>query len=92
MTDYNAQLYERAKELECMYRVEETLQNKKLTFPAIMKELAELIPIGFTIPSACRIRITLWDDTFSADDFSPRRNTAPHSAGYECVGEIAMGY
>ena len=51
--DYNAQLYERAKELECMYRVEETLQNKKLTLPAIMKELAELIPIGFTIPSAC---------------------------------------
>lgn len=92
--DYNAQLYERAKELECMYRVEETLQNKKLTLPAIMKELAELIPIGFTIPSACRIRITLWDDTFSADDFSRAEilHRSPLMAGYECVGEIAMGY
>ncbi|NLB80580.1 MAG: hypothetical protein GX800_02955 [Clostridiaceae bacterium] len=46
MKDYNAQLYERAKELECMYRVEETLQNKKLTLPAVMKELAELILVG----------------------------------------------
>lgn len=94
MKDYNAQLYERAKELECMYRVEETLQNKKLTLPAVTKELMELIPIGFTIPSACRIKITLWEDTFSADDFSRAETLyrSPLMARHECVGEIAMGY
>lgn len=92
--DYNAQLYERAKELECMYKVEETLQNNTLTLPAVMKELAEMIPIGFTMPSACRIRITIWSDTFAADDFSRAEimHRSPLVAGHERVGEIAMGY
>ena len=42
MKDYNAQLYERAKELECMYRVEETVQNTKLPLAAVMKARAAL--------------------------------------------------
>lgn len=92
--DDHAQLYERAKELECLYQVEATLKNKQLTFPKRMKELTELIPLGFTIPTACRIKITMGDDAFFADDFSCAEilQQVPLMAGYVCIGEITMGY
>lgn len=54
MDNYDTQmLAERAKELECMYAVDEVLQNKSLTLSAAMMELVGVIPIGFTAPAAC---------------------------------------
>ncbi len=92
--DYNEQLFERAKELECMYMVDEVLQNKKLTLPAAIKKLVDTIPIGFTAPAACRIKITLWDDSYAADDFSRAEilHRSPLVVREERVGELAMGY
>ena len=94
MTDYNAQLFERAKELECMYMVDEVLQNEKLTLPAVMKELVTIIPVGFTLPEACRIQITLWNEVFAEKDFSRATvlHSAPLMAGEEGAGELTMGY
>ena len=37
MNNYDSHLYERAKELECLYQVDEVLQNKGLTLPDAMK-------------------------------------------------------
>ncbi|NLT13952.1 MAG: hypothetical protein GXY05_06370, partial [Clostridiales bacterium] len=45
--EYKSQLNERAKELKCMYMVDEVLQNKTLTLPAAMTELVNKIPTGF---------------------------------------------
>lgn len=92
--DYNAQLYERAKELECMYMVDEVLQNKSLSLPAAIKSLVDTIPMGFTIPPACRIQITLWDDSYAAEDFSRAEilHRSPLVVRDECVGELVMGY
>jgi pyruvate,water dikinase len=91
--NYNSQLYERAKELECLYRVDEVLQNKSLTLPAAMKQLVELIPLGFTQPSACRVQITLWDQVYSAEDFFRVRllYRSPLMVADEEAGEIAVG-
>ena len=92
--EYRSQLKERAKELKCMYMVDEVLQNKTLTLPVAMTELVNRIPTGFTIPSACRVQITLWDDVYHADDFSRADilYRSPLVAMEKHVGEIAVGY
>jgi hypothetical protein len=45
--EYNAQLSERAKELKCLYMVDEILQNKTLTLPAAMERTCGQNPDGF---------------------------------------------
>ena len=39
-------LRERAKELNCLYQVEELLGNDRLSLPQIFKELIVIIPFG----------------------------------------------
>ncbi|MFV0399225.1 MAG: PEP/pyruvate-binding domain-containing protein [Oscillospiraceae bacterium] len=96
MDNYDTQmLAERAKELECMYAVDEVLQNKSLTLSAAMMELVGVIPIGFTAPAACRVRIKLWDDTFLLPDFDsaePLGAVPILTEDDEPIGEIAVGY
>jgi hypothetical protein len=77
-----------------MYMVDEVLQNKTLTFPVAMTELVNNIPTGFTIPSACRVQITLWDDAYHADDFCRAEilYRSPLVVMDKHVGEIAVGY
>lgn len=95
MNDDDARmLVERAKELKCVYAVDEVLQNKKLSLAAAMGKLVEIIPTGFTCPEACRVRITLWNDAYAAEDFDRAEilYRTPLLLGDERVGELAMGY
>lgn len=87
-------LSERAKELECIYAVDEVLQNKQLTIPAAMQELVTGIPSGFASPSACRIRIALNGGVYHAPDFAQVKilNTTPLEVGDDVIGSIEMGY
>ncbi|MDD4018518.1 MAG: pyruvate, phosphate dikinase [Spirochaetales bacterium] len=63
-------LAERAKELECVYAVDQMLQNRVLTLPDMMTRLTEIIPSGFSCPTAARVRISLWDDSFETPGFT----------------------
>lgn len=97
MTERDLQLKtltERAKELECLYAVDELLQDKQLSLPAVMTQLLEIIPIGFTDPSSCRVRIRFRNDTYSAPDFD--KVSALHCtnvyAEEETAGTIEVGY
>lgn len=93
MDDYNFQLSERAKELECLYMVDEALQDKKLSLPATMKKLVRIIPVGFTQPSACRAQITLGDEIYAEEDFPSVQvlYKVPLRIADESVGELAVG-
>ncbi|MDL2233436.1 nucleotidyltransferase domain-containing protein [Ruminococcaceae bacterium OttesenSCG-928-L11] len=94
--NYDARmLAERAKELECMYAVDEILQNKSLTLSATMTELVNTIPLGFTASEACRVRIQLWDGIFLASDYCKATslcNVPIVSEDGEPIGEITAGY
>lgn len=87
-------LVERAKELECLYAVDEALQNKSLALPEIMEMLVDIIPRGFSEPAACRVQITLRDTVYAAEDFIQAEilNRTLVLVGEERVGEIAVGY
>ena len=87
-------LAERAKELECLYAVDELLQDKQLSLPAVMTQLLKVIPIGFSDPPSCRVRIRFRNDTYSSTDFD--ESSVLHSTNVyveeETVGTIEVGY
>lgn len=62
-------LTEREKEIECMYAVDDVLQNKKLSLAAAMNRIVQILPSGFADTDACRIQIKLYDAHFSLPEF-----------------------
>lgn len=92
--EFNAELYERAKELACMYRVDDVLQDTALTLPAAMRELTTVIPVGFSVPEACRAQILLWDKAYAGEGFDDAEILlrVAFPAGEDETGEIAVGY
>ncbi len=87
-------LSERAKELECMYTVDDILQNLQFSKPEAMKKLIEVIPSGFSCPEACRVCIRLNEDTYANSDFSQSEilYRIPIKTDSEEIGKIKVGY
>lgn len=54
-------LNERAKELQCIYRVENILKDFDSDLITILQKLAEQIPPGWQYPEICKVRIELED-------------------------------
>ena len=54
-------LKERAKELHCLYQVEEILKNKEAPLDALFDEIIKILPIGWSHPDICQATIK-YDD------------------------------
>lgn len=53
-------LQERAKELTCLYRVDEILAREDAALDRVFADIIAIIPPGWKYPAACQARIT-WD-------------------------------
>lgn len=87
-------LTERAKELECVYAVDEVLQNREFALSEIMDNLIKIIPAGFMTPEALCVKISLWGDIYQTarlDDAEILYNV-PILIEDEPVGEFSAGY
>lgn len=62
-------LKERAKELNCMYQVEEVLGNRRLSLAEIFEEIIRIIPSGWQYPEICRARIVFENKSFQSPDY-----------------------
>lgn len=62
-------LQERAKELSCLYRVEEVLSRKEVTTDFVFNAIIQALPAGWQYPDICRAEISLNDRKFRPDDF-----------------------
>jgi predicted nucleotidyltransferase len=51
-------LRERAKELDCLYRVDEILNNGRLPLPEVFERITLILPSGFRFPELCQVEIT----------------------------------
>ncbi|MDD3538076.1 MAG: hypothetical protein PHH65_07440, partial [Eubacteriales bacterium] len=51
-------LKERAKELNCLYRVDEILNNGRLSFAEAFERIVLVLPSGFRFPELCQVEIT----------------------------------
>jgi len=62
-------LQERAKELNCLYRIEEILNQHDAPMEKICREIIESIPPGWQYPEICQAKIILDNNIYSSDEF-----------------------
>jgi hypothetical protein len=63
-------LQERAKELNCLYQVEEILGDYTQPLDDICARIIEAIPPGWQFPDVCRAKITVDDKTYASPGFA----------------------
>ncbi len=66
-------LKERAKELNCLYRIEELMNQPDATLDSVCKGIIEAIPPGWQYPDICQARICIEDKIY----YSPGFNETP---------------
>jgi len=64
-------LRERAKELDCLYHVEELLDQHDLPLADLFQRMAGIIPSGWQFPDICQARITFEDAVYKSPDYAP---------------------
>jgi hypothetical protein len=62
-------LQERAKELNCLYRVGEALNQPGRPLEDVLSQIIEILPPGWQYPEICQARIIFEDETFQRGDF-----------------------
>jgi hypothetical protein len=67
MSGLIASLQERAKELNCLYEVEQILSRFDVTIEEAFKKVVEVIPPGWQYPDVCRAMIEFGDQVRKAD-------------------------
>ena len=65
------ELKERAKELNCLYDVDEILSDQSLSLAEIFKQLVRIIPSGWQHSKFCQARIIYQGAKYQESDFSP---------------------
>jgi len=80
------ELQERAKELNCLYRVDELLNQSELPLEQILRGTVEILPPGWQYPHDCQARIVFENMTVESANFRP--TTWVQSANIVVQGQI----
>jgi hypothetical protein len=80
------ELQERAKELNCLYRVDELLNQSELPLEQILRGIVEILPPGWQYPHDCQARIVFENMTIESANFRP--TTWVQSADIVVQGQI----
>ncbi len=87
-------LEERAKELNCLLRIEEVLNRSDADLDEVGTEIIEAIPPGWQYPDFCQVSISIEDTTYNTPDFHETEWT--HSADIKVqdriIGTISVSY
>ncbi|MFH1686549.1 MAG: PEP/pyruvate-binding domain-containing protein [bacterium] len=88
------QLKERAKELNCIYRVEEALAGPGATIGDICIRIIEAIPPGWQYPAVCVGRIKLEGQSYTSPDFKETEwvQCADIRVGHMAIGTVEVFY
>lgn len=62
-------LKERAKELTCLYKVQELLNDHNKSTDEILQGIIEAIPPGWQFPEICQAKIEIKDSEYKTDNF-----------------------
>jgi pyruvate,water dikinase len=87
-------LQERAKELNCLYRVDEILGQGDVPAATVYRQLVEALPPGWQYPEVCRGTVTIDGETYAPADFVQTRwfQKADIAVEGEKTGEVAVYY
>ena len=87
-------LHERAKELSCLYKIEEILSNFKLSLEEIFRRVIKVIPPGWQFPESCQARIIYGSEVYESPEFeeTPHFQSADIRVHDTAVGRILVSY
>jgi predicted nucleotidyltransferase len=87
-------LKERAKELKCLYAVEELMQDPDKDIREIIKALLNIIPLGWQYTTVCECRIIYEGEHFITEDFKESEwfHTAEINIDGNIAGEVQIYY
>lgn len=87
-------LLERAKELDCLYRVEELLADTSRSLPERFRDIIAVIPSGWQHPKLCQARIKYDDTAYEPALYVPSElsDTVPIKEGEVVKGFIEVSY
>ena len=87
-------LNERAKELNCLYYIEEILRDRDADLEKAASRMIEVMPSGWQYTQLCRVRIIVDSREFTSKDFSetPWSQSAPVFMNEEEIGKIEVFY
>lgn len=87
-------LKERAKELNCMYQVEEVLSNRRLSLAEVFEEIIRIIPSGWQYPEICRARIVFENSSFQSPGYqaTPWTDRCEIRVDEKTVGRLEVTY
>ena len=88
------ELQERAKELNCLYRVDELLSRSDLPLEDILRGIVEILPPGWQYPHDCQARIVLEDRATESANFQPTEwvQSAAIVVQGEKLGSVEVSY
>jgi predicted nucleotidyltransferase len=94
MDDVLRTLQERAKELECLYRIDELLRQTDVPIGDVLTGVIRAIPPAWQYPSICRARIALGTTVVESPGFQETlwRQTAPLLVEGQRAGVIDVCY
>lgn len=87
-------LQERAKELNCLYRVDELLGREEAPLDEVLGEVIRTVPAGWQFPDVCFARIALGNRAFEPSGFSPSpfKLVSLIEAQGEIAGQVEVYY
>jgi hypothetical protein len=87
-------LQERAKELNCLYQVENALNQPDVQLDEAFQTIVDAIPPGWQYPDVCRASIQYGDETFVSKDFetSEWQQSADIVVQDQVVGSVNVWY
>jgi len=87
-------LNERAKELNCLYQVDEILGNERLSLSEMLDSIVQVIPAGWQYPEVCHARIVYDNSSYQTQGFCPSslQQQVPLKMDDKIVGTIEVVY
>jgi len=87
-------LHERAKELSCLYRIEEILSIYDVPLEEVFRQVIEAIPPGWQHPDCCQAQIAYGSDVYESPDYeeTPYTQCADIRVQDASVGRICVSY
>ena len=87
-------LHERAKELSCLYNVEEILSNFNLSLDEVFRRVIKVIPPGWQLPESCQAQIQYGSEVYTSPDFeeAPDVLSADIRVHNTVLGRIFVSY
>ena len=88
------ELQERAKELNCLYQIEELLNNTNAPIEELFKGVIRIIPPGIQYPEVCQVRILYDNEEYTSPDYreTPWMECTPISVQENPMGQLCISY